>query len=191
MKNLFVLTVLAVLLAPALPANAQDETTRLEAYGGYDYARFHVNARVNGIPPALTFNGNGGGGQLQYNANNWIGTVAYLGGFGVTSTTNGALIGGAFTYLFGPRMNLRRGKVTPFIQALFGGIRTTSGIGHSGLENHFAMTAGGGIDFRVSGHISVRPVEAEYFMTTIPDGLDNRQNNLRLSAGIVLRFGRG
>jgi hypothetical protein len=32
------------------------------------------------------------------------------------------------------------------------------------------MTAGGGIDFKVSKHVSVRPVQAEYFMTKIPDG---------------------
>ena len=52
------------------------------------------------------------------------------------------------------------------------------------------MTAGGGIDFKVSRHVSVRPIEAEYFMTKIPDGLNNRQNNLRVGAGIVLRLGR-
>ena len=52
------------------------------------------------------------------------------------------------------------------------------------------MTAGGGIDFKVSRQISVRPVQAEYFMTKIPDGLNNRQNNLRLGAGVVFRLGR-
>jgi hypothetical protein len=35
-----------------------------------------------------------------------------------------------------------------------------------------------------------RMVQAEYFLTKIPDGL-NRQNNLRFSVGIVHRFGRG
>jgi hypothetical protein len=30
---------------------------------------------------------------------------------------------------------------------------------------------------------------AEYFLTTIPDGLNNRQNNFRFSAGVVFRFG--
>jgi opacity protein-like surface antigen len=87
-------------------------------------------------------------------------------------------------------VNFRRGKVTPFAQTLFGGIRTTDGIGHSGPENNFALTTGGGIDFKVSRHVSVRPVQAEYFMTKIPDGLNNRQDNLRVGAGIVLRLGR-
>ena len=52
------------------------------------------------------------------------------------------------------------------------------------------MTAGGGIDFKVSRHVSVRPIQAEYFMTKIPDGLNNRQDNLRIGAGVVLRLGR-
>lgn len=52
------------------------------------------------------------------------------------------------------------------------------------------MAVGGGLDLRVSRHFSVRPVQAEYFLTKIPDGLNNRQNNFRLSAGIVYRFGR-
>ncbi len=52
------------------------------------------------------------------------------------------------------------------------------------------MTAGGGIDYKVFGHVSLRPVQAEYFMTKLPDGLNNRQGNLRLGAGIVVRLGR-
>ncbi|MFZ0738089.1 MAG: hypothetical protein WBL70_10435 [Candidatus Acidiferrales bacterium] len=92
-------------------------------------------------------------------------------------------------YLFGPRVNLRRGVVTPFVQVLLGGVVTSSGIERFGWQSHFAMTAGGGIDVRVSKHFSIRPVQAEYFMTRIPDGLNNRQNNFRFGAGIVFRFG--
>ncbi len=50
------------------------------------------------------------------------------------------------------------------------------------------MTAGGGIDFKASKRISVRVAQAEYFMTKLPDGLNNRQNNLRIGAGVVLRL---
>ena len=188
MKKSLTVVLLFALFGIALPAKAQDETSRLEAYGGYYYARFNVNANVPGIAPSETFNGNGGGGQIEYNANRWLGVVGDLGGYGATSTTNGALVGGAFTYLFGPRVNFRHGKVTPFAQTLFGGILTTDGIGRSGPENNFAMTAGGGIDFKLSKQVSVRPVQAEYFMTKLPDGLNNRQNNLRIGAGIVFRF---
>ena len=169
---------------------AQEQPSKLEAYGGYYYARFNVNANVPGIAPSATYNGNGGGGQLEYNTNHWLGVEGDLGVFRATSSPNGSLAGGVFTYLLGPRVNFRRGKVTPFAQILFGGVRTTDGIAQSsGPENKFAMTAGGGIDFKASRHFSIRPLQAGYFMTKIPDGLNNRQNNFRFGAGIVFRFG--
>lgn len=182
--------VLLGLFAGPSPANPQEQIAKLEAYGGYYYARFNVNDDLSSLRNMEAFNGNGGGGQLEYNANHWLGVVGDLGGYGATSTTNGALVGGAFSYLFGPRVNFRHGKVTPFAQTLFGGIRTTDGILYSGPENNFAMTAGGGVDFKVSKRISVRPVQVEYFMTKVPDGLNNRQDNLRLGTGIVVRLGR-
>ena len=125
-----------------------------EAYAGYNYTRFNINANAPGIAPFATYNGNGGGGQFEYNVNRWLGAVVDLGGFITTSSGNGAFAGAGFTYLFGPRVNFLRGKITPFAH-LFGGIRTTDGIAKStGTENNFAMTAGGGIDFKVSKHVS-------------------------------------
>ncbi len=190
MKRSLVISLLLALFATARPLKAQEQASKFEAYGGYYYARFNINASAARGAPSETFNGNGGGGQIEYNANNWLGVVGDMAGYGATATTNGALVGGGFTYLFGPRVNFRHGKATPFAQTLFGGIWTTDGIGHSGSENNFAMTAGGGIDFKVSKHVSVRPVQAEYFMTKIPDGLNDRQNNLRVGAGVVVRLGR-
>lgn len=185
-KSSAVVLLLAV-IGFILPAKAQDQTSKLEAYGGYDYVRFNVNANVSGFPPSSSYNSSGGGGQLEYNANNWLGAVGDLDGYAVTK---GSLLAGAFSYMFGPRINLRRAKIIPFTQVLFGGIVATSGIGHPGTTNAFAMAAGGGLDVKVSKHISFRPVQAEYFMTKFPDGINNRQNNFRFSTGVVLRFSR-
>ncbi len=190
MKKSFTIVLALVFFGAARPVTAQEQASKLEAYGGYYYSRFYVNASAAGGAPSETFNGNGGGGQLEYNFNNWLGVVGDMAGYGATATTNGALVAGGFNYLVGPRVNFRRDKVTPFVQTLFGGIWSTSGIGHSGSENNFAMTAGGGIDFKVSKHVSIRPVQAEYFMTKVPDGLNNRQDNLRVGSGIVVRLGR-
>ena len=189
MRKSLAVGLLLGLLGTVPLAKAQEGSSKVELYGGYYYARFNVTANLPGVAPSSTFNGNGGGGQIEYNANKWLGAVGDFGGYGATSTVNGQLVGGAFTYLLGPRVNFRHGKVTSFAQTLFGGIRTTDGIGQSGPENNFAMTAGGGIDFKASKHVSVRPVQAEYSMTKLPDGLNNRQNNLRIGAGIVLRLG--
>lgn len=174
----------AITAAPVLWA--QEEPSKLELYGGYDYVRFNINAKVNGQPPSQTFNGNGGDGELVYSVNNWLGVLGDVGGVWATNSINQ---GAAIPYLFGPRVNVRHGLLTPFVQVLLGGVVTSSGIEQIGWQNHFAMTAGGGIDVKLSKHFSIRPVQAEYFLTKIPDGLNNRQNNFRFSAGIVFRFG--
>lgn len=191
MRKSLAVSLLLGLLGTVPLAKAQEEPSKFDLYGGFYYARINVNANVPGMAPSATYIGKGGGGQSEYNVNNWLGVVADLVGFYATSAGNGAFAGAFLTYLAGPRVNFRHGKFTPFVQTLFGGVRTTDGIQQStGTENNFAMTAGGGIDFKVSRHVSVRPIQAEYFMTKIPDGLNNRQDNLRLGAGIVLRLGR-
>lgn len=172
-----------VVLIVVVPLRAQDETPQIELYGGYSYVHFNVKANVVGFPPSVTANANGGGGQLEYNANRWLGIVGDLSGYYVSNPQ-----AGVFTYMFGPRLNLRRQKVTPFAHVLFGGIVATEGIGVPGPANAFAMAAGGGLDINVSKNLAIRPVQAEYFMTKFNDGLNNRQNNFRFGAGIVLRL---
>ena len=190
MRNSFAVVLLfaAIVVAPAV--RAQDESpsaaSRMELYGGYDYVRFNINSNVNGQPPSQIFNGNGGGGELIYNVNNWLGVLGDVSGVWASSSTKA---GAAIPYLFGPRASLHRGRITPFVQVLFGGVLTSSGIETIGWQSHFAMTAGGGLDVRVSKRWAIRPVQAEYFLTKIPDGLNNRQDNFHLSAGIVFRFG--
>jgi hypothetical protein len=171
-KSFWVLTLLAI-FAFALPAKAQDETPKAEVYVGYDYVR--VNSA------GTSFNFNGGSGQLAYNVNHWFWVVGDFGGY---YTGNGDTAG-LISYLFGPRVSLRgHGKLTPFAQVLLGGARSIV----NAPQNAFAMTAGGGVDYRISEHFAVRPVQAEYFLTRFTNGATNQQNNFRYSAGVVFRF---
>ena len=189
MRNSFAVVLLFAAMGIAPTLRAQQEPSKIELYGGYDYVRFNINTNVSGQPPSQTFNANGGGGELVYNVNNWLGVLGDLGGYWATNIADSNSQGAAIPYLFGPRFNFRRGSITPFVQVLIGGVATSSGIEQTGWQSHFAMTAGGGIDVRISKHFSLRPAQAEYFMTKIPDGLHNRQSNFRFGAGIVLRFG--
>jgi len=186
MRNSLAAILLFASISAAPSLQAQESQSKIELYGSYDFIRFNVNAKVNGQPPFQTFNANGGGGELTYNMNNWLGVLGDLGGYWAANATRQ---GAAIPYLLGPRISLRRRKVTPFAQVLAGGVLTSSGIEQTGWQSHFAMTAGGGLDVKLSKHISLRPVQAEYFLTKIPDGLTNRQNNFRVGAGIVFRFG--
>jgi opacity protein-like surface antigen len=173
------------LLATALPGTAQKAST-LEAYGGYDYVRYNETPRETGVPLSESFNANGASGQIAYNPNTWLSLLGELSGYALARRGLGTTH--QISYLFGPRINVRRGKVTPFVQVLAGRTWLEDGITF-GSTTVFAMTAGGGIDIGVSRHISIRPAQAEYFLTALSDGNTNRQNNFRFSAGVVLRFG--
>jgi len=52
----------------------------------------------------------------------------------------------------------------------------------------FAGNFGGGLDLRVNPRFSIRLVEADYLLTTFDNGTNNHQNNLRISAGVVIHF---
>jgi opacity protein-like surface antigen len=186
MKNSAWLIVLALVTGFAWPARAQDATPRFEAYAGYDYTRYNAINDISHVPPSSNVNGNGGSAQPEFNVTAWLGIVGDFAGYAVAR--NGYATTHQISYLFGPRVSFRGGRFTPFAQVLPGAVWASDAI-VLGSKTAFGMTAGGGIDVRVSRHIAVRPLQAEYFLTKFPDGNDNRQNNFRYSAGIVFRFG--
>ena len=178
-----------LLVFGSLPsARAQEtETPKIELYGGYDYVRYNANPRINGVSSSVSYGANGISGQVAYNPNNRFGIVGEVSGYRLARSGLGTTY--QVSYLFGPRVSLRRHVVRPFAQVLFGGVWAADGV-TLGPVSAFGMTAGGGIDLRVSRYFTVRPLQAEYFMTKFPDGANNRQNNFRFGAGIVLRLGR-
>jgi outer membrane immunogenic protein len=101
------------------------------------------------------------------------------------------------SYLFGPRYSIRtRTRFVPFAQFLVGGVHGFDAIfpstnGSGAPPDGFAFAAGGGVNAYSSRRVAVRVIEADYLQTQLPNGADNRENHLRLSAGIVLRFGAG
>jgi opacity protein-like surface antigen len=190
-----------LILALATPALAQDETPKVEASAGYSYVRVNVDTTAAGGTGTQGFNGNGGSGSIAFNMNRWFGVVADFGGYthSETITVGGTTVTGtatAYSYLFGPKIASRgHEKWTPFAQALFGGVHgnasgSTGGVSlGSTSENVFGMAIGGGLDYNVSKHVGIRVIQAEYLLTKFTDGVNNRQNNVRLTFGIVFRTG--
>jgi opacity protein-like surface antigen len=184
-----VLVLAALASLGASPARAQ-EPAKVDIFGGYSYMYGNVVVTGQGI------NLNGGGGSFAYNYNKWLGlvfdlTTNYQGN--VASTGRTLMV---TTYLFGPRISWRKNeKLTPFGQALFGGghgggTLYTAGPSPLGTQNAFAMTLGGGVDWKVHPSISVRLFDAEYLRTQFANGVNTSQNNFRLSTGVVFHFGR-
>ena len=172
MRNFFMLTLLfAVFAAPAL---AQEEP-KAEVFGGYEYVRINPGGGLSG------YNCHGGGGNVAYNLNNWLGGVGDFAGCKVTGLPSGVSLH-TFSYLFGPRVSYRTySRLTPFGQVLFGGVH----LGGSTSDNAFALTVGGGADYKFTDHISFRG-QAEYLHTHFGG---TGQNNARILAGIVYRWG--
>jgi len=186
MSKLLIPALLLVLCGAAPPATAQEEASKLELYGGYDYVRYNARPRLPGVPLSESANANGVSGQIAYNANQHLGLVADLSGYLIAR--QGFANTYQISYLFGPRINLRRSRVTPFTQVLLGRAWAADGF-RLGSVTAFGMTAGGGVDVGLSKHIAIRPAQAEYLLTKFADGNNDRQNNFRFGAGVVLRLG--
>ncbi len=198
-------TTAASLPATAIPQSrgADSNTPKAELFLGYSFVPavpFSVGNRIDWL--------HGGSTSLALNVNRYLGLVADFGGYRANKfapPTGGFVDASAnvFTYMFGPRLSFRHDRAIPFVQALFGGVHASevtlsgcTGIGCTPLpsESAFAMTAGGGVDVTLTRHVALRVVQAEYLMTRFTDrssstGQKARQNDVRVSAGIVFRFG--
>jgi len=182
-----------MLLASGMIVSAQEETPKVEF--GLNYS-FEHNDPGGHLP---SYNANGGFGYAQYNFSRSFGVVADLGANNV-GTVNGLRIGNtAFEYLFGPRFTWRHSRISPYVQALFGGERYSNGyfpgsslplLGTS--QNNFAMKFGGGVDVTVAKHIAVQPIQVDYVLTEFSPGsgfANDALNGVRYSAGVVFRLG--
>jgi opacity protein-like surface antigen len=59
-------------------------------------------------------------------------------------------------------------------------------------ENAFSMKVGGGVDYKLSKHFSLRPLEVDYVLTRFPsltEGTRQNQSSIAASAGVIFTFG--
>jgi hypothetical protein len=177
-------------------------TPRFEVAGMYQYVNFMPGGGYS------NFNNHGATGSFTYNATNWLGLTAEIGGYHLSREIYGApvanpdgtftysqekITGGWETYLFGPRINFRKfDHFVPFVEVMFGAAHSGAQLNGTGGQSTFAMAAGGGIDVILTKYIAWRFFEADYLMTNFSGPLvdpDGRQNNFRIGTGIVLRWG--
>src|SRR4029077_3919555 len=166
---------------------------RYEVAGMYHYINFAPG------DPFVNSNSHGGSGSFTYNASRWVGLTAEAGGYNTQRNlfpltgTNHSVRGGFMSYLFGPRLNLRRfNYFVPFAQFLIGGVRGNSQITGAGKQDAFAVAAGGGVDMVLTKYLAWRVAQFDYFMTTLSGpalGSTGRQDSFRAGTGLVLRFG--
>jgi opacity protein-like surface antigen len=181
------LLVAVLLLGFSAMAVAQD-TPVAEIFAGYSYVRPDTGQDES-------LNMHGWNTSVSINGSKLVGMVADFGGtYGTLSDNAGDANIHIHSMLFGPKIAARKGKVTPFVQGLFGFARlsgkSNSGTGAEEIflgETDFAMAFGGGIDINLSDKVAIRPAQAEWFIIR---SAGEMLDNFRYSAGIVFKLGK-
>jgi len=178
----------------------------VELFGGYSFlgnsGTSYEHTNVNGWNASATAN---------YKA--W-GLVADFSGHPFSTSAIGPTpvvgSGGSGTmFLFGPQYSFRRvPRVTPFVHALFGlvqGSTLSPGVQVCAAQGPcfttassiapataFAMALGGGLDLKVSKHVGIRLIQADYVLQNFSQnpGSTGSINTARISAGVVFTLGK-
>jgi len=198
-------------------AIAQD-TQRFEAFGGYSL--LHGDGTFNGWDAASTIFLNRWFGVTSDFSGQYQTVSTVAPGTPEIGPTTFRIHQAPTSFLFGPHFTYRHSRYAPFAQALFGVNHTlnqltvvsapqcpagtqgcaVAGQTYSQSYNKFGMALGGGIDIAIGHGISLRPVQAEYFLRRFPAavvfGTPTQSipyfnlNEFRYSAGISFRFGQ-
>jgi hypothetical protein len=176
-----------VVLTPFLiasPASAQEETPLMEVFGGYSF----FNIDRGGEP-----NFHGWEASFAANVNRWFGVVGHFSGH--YARASGSRLT-EYNALFGPRITYRKRRVAPYAHFLFGEARLSTGthiiVGSPGRPNKsdsLAFAAGGGLNANLSQRLALRLLQVDYLRTAFYRSDIGVQHNMRISTGIIVRFG--
>ena len=174
------------------------QTDKGELFGGYSFERIAPGCRANYRCGSFEDVG------VATNLNGWTASVTgyFYKSLGLSAQFTGGYNGTAalsystvqrYTYQFGPAYAFRVRKARPFAHALFGGLTQKSSADQSLGYSAFLWSVGGGLDFKASTRISIRPVQLDYERQRLPVAATGGPspisvNGLRYSAGIVLNF---
>jgi outer membrane immunogenic protein len=180
----------ALLFSLPFAAAAQKPNNALDGY--VMFSEMHANAPVGGCG---CFWMAGGFGGLSVPVWRNVSAVVEVGS-NATSHIPGFNTGLGLTYgMGGVRMHiLNHTRLQPFGQGLFGGVHgwdsyfpAPVGKLPSSRDNAFALTVGGGLDLVVSKHVWIRILQADYFYSELRNLQGDRQNQLRIGAGVLFR----
>lgn len=217
---------LSVIMIGSL-ASAQSSTPKWQVFGGYSVLHEDkgglTDLKVNlGLhDPSSEFgvrtNFNGWNAEAQYNTGRWFGIAIDASGYSATPFTATSATSlptlRRYAFLAGPVLTYRtKSKVTPYVHALFGSefarlsasTPSNPAAASSIVTNYtdFTIALGGGVDFKLSKHFSLRGGQLDWYRTNLNlssfydhaynsdefPGLSTKQKNLRFSAGVVARF---
>lgn len=188
MRRFVVLVLATVLLAPSAFSQSRD---RIEVFGGYSYLNpdftKSVSAGVSGWNIAAAVK------VFRY-----VGVVADFSGFSPSGPNPCPSCGGGpfasyHTYMGGPQISARIGRIKPFARLLLGALRgnlTHSDEQFGGDFSSFLVGFGGGLDIGLNRWIAVRGqvdlLHAKSPVSTAPNSSVSDMG--RIATGLVVRF---
>ena len=198
-------------------ASGQD-VPRAEVFGGFSYLNFDLAGAKNAlgisastVPNRLSLNGWDAAAAVNFNR--WVGIEGdFSGHYKGNCAGESGLTCKNLSFLGGPRFTFRKGKITAFGHGLFGGetiavsasaatvatLLTGVQVNGPGLSDtsislsnkSFSLAVGGGLDYAATKRISLRVGQLDYVLSQHYQDLNlPRQNNLRVSAGVVFTLG--
>jgi peptidoglycan-associated lipoprotein len=189
-------TVLLIMFAATSGALAKAQQspvdgTKPRSELGLTYTYVHANAPPGGCG---CFSLNGGSAEFAWPTG--FRGVALAGDVTVGHTNSIGSSGSSLTlssFTTGVRYSppLKRTRFQPFGEVLVGYSHISGSLTQrqtTSSSNGFAANLGGGLDAHLNQRLSLRLIEADYLVTTFDNGINNHQNLLRISTGIVLRF---
>jgi opacity protein-like surface antigen len=161
---------------------------RVEAFGGYSL----LNADWEGLTNRTGMHG--WTGSATYNITPLLGLEGNTSGhYQKNCLATTGLTCTILTFMGGPRVTFHRGdRVTAYAHGL-------AGIGSLGMtlsgspltSRELAWAVGGGADYAVNDYLSVRVGQVDFLRSQYLQVLGgSHENNLRVSAGVVLRLGK-
>jgi hypothetical protein len=173
----------------SIPSFAQEVNyPKVEVFGGFSIQR--AGASFMGWQASAN-------GNLTHH-------LAIVGDFGGQYKTVLGIPMNSYQFLFGPRLFVRKNRVTPFVHALFGGMR--NGIGSTTIlgvttpavsATNLGMGIGGGIDINLSNRLALRAMQFDWtpehiagtsvLGVTVPSVWAT--NQVRIGIGLVFKAG--
>jgi outer membrane immunogenic protein len=189
MRNMGKILLLSVSLLTASVARGQDRSANRVSLA------VTYNAVYAGLSSGNQFWLNGGSVEAALPLYRGLGAVANVTGLTSSNTGNGVPLS-LVTTTFGPRYrwtpkSKNRHSPSFYAEALLGVANGFHGLfpeqgGTVTQAKGLAVRAGGGMDIKLTSVFSLRPIEANWLRTQLPNATTNAQNDFQLGGGVVI-----
>jgi hypothetical protein len=200
MPGIFRRTVLLVGAFSSLAALAQKQAVKADP-ATIDVAVTYVAERAKiASTPCGCFWLEGGGMDVAVTFYRGLGVAGSLTGGHASSVQPGVDLDKVY-FMMGPRYTYQpkswfghnHDGLSIFGQGLIGGVHAFNTVvpssnGSLGASSSFGFQVGGGVNWLVRKNIGIRLAEAEFVRSTLPNGGNDSQHDLRLAAGVTFRF---